>query len=190
MGFFNGAYEAYVNGNINNEYQAEAEALRLMNKEQSKMRCTCGKCDISFASISDYQKHICGMENKMTREEAAKKACVGEYGNTIVTALHNLGLLKFDEPKEVVRLCSYEDNKLGMVKVELWPEGLVLWVGGEIVWKSWVNSVPDLIIIEARKYIDDCRTKPYESSQAFKIISDHFKMLEKLLEYVEKRKGA
>lgn len=104
MGFFNGAYEAYVNGNINNEYQAKA--LRFINKEQSKTRCTCGKCDISFASISDYQKHICGMENKMTREEAAKKACVGEYGNTIVTALHNLGLLKFDEPKEVVRLCS------------------------------------------------------------------------------------
>lgn len=125
------------------------------------MRCTCCKCDISFASISDYQKHICGMEIKMTREEAAKKACVGEYGNTIVTALHNLGLLKFDEPKkEIDKVFEINKetgdvtdnaytfgpqliNKYGTIRLEEWPEGLVLWVGGEIRWRSWLDKRPD-----------------------------------------------
>ncbi len=29
---------------------------------------------------------------------------------------------------------------LGTVRLEQWPEGLVFWVGGEIVWKSWKNA--------------------------------------------------
>lgn len=28
-------------------------------------------------------------------------------------------------------------NEFGTVKIEVWPEGLVLWVGGEIRWRSW-----------------------------------------------------
>jgi hypothetical protein len=27
--------------------------------------------------------------------------------------------------------------KHGVVRVEEWPEGLVLWVGGEIAWRQW-----------------------------------------------------
>jgi len=30
-------------------------------------------------------------------------------------------------------------ESLGVVRLEEWPEGLVLWVGGEIVWKSWAR---------------------------------------------------
>lgn len=26
---------------------------------------------------------------------------------------------------------------LGTIRLEMWPEGLVLWVGGEIRWRSW-----------------------------------------------------
>lgn len=73
------------------------------------MRCTCGKCDISFASISDYQQHICGMEIKMTREEAhtiafnLAKNLEGKEINQILKILEALGLLKFDEPKKEVK---------------------------------------------------------------------------------------
>jgi hypothetical protein len=28
-------------------------------------------------------------------------------------------------------------DTLGVIRVELWPEGLVIWVSGMIVWKSW-----------------------------------------------------
>lgn len=28
----------------------------------------------------------------------------------------------------------------GLVRIEEWPEGLVLWVGGEIKWKSWTGG--------------------------------------------------
>jgi hypothetical protein len=31
-------------------------------------------------------------------------------------------------------------SDLGVVRVERWPEGLCLWVGGEIRWKSWEES--------------------------------------------------
>jgi hypothetical protein len=33
---------------------------------------------------------------------------------------------------------SWEFQKeRGCIKLALWPEGLVLWVGGEIVWREW-----------------------------------------------------
>lgn len=28
----------------------------------------------------------------------------------------------------------------GVIRLESWPEGLVLWVGGEIVWRSWQGT--------------------------------------------------
>lgn len=28
-------------------------------------------------------------------------------------------------------------NEYGTIRVAEWPEGIVLWVGGEIRWKSW-----------------------------------------------------
>jgi len=34
----------------------------------------------------------------------------------------------------------------GAIRLERWPEGLVLWVGGEIQWKSW-RSEKDAISV-------------------------------------------
>ena len=31
-------------------------------------------------------------------------------------------------------------DKYGVIRIEEWPEGLVLWVGGQIRWKSWTNQ--------------------------------------------------
>lgn len=30
-------------------------------------------------------------------------------------------------------------NEYGTVRVAMWPEGIVLWVGCEIRWKSWAD---------------------------------------------------
>lgn len=34
-------------------------------------------------------------------------------------------------------LMRVETDKHGVIGVEQWPEGLVLWVGGTIVWREW-----------------------------------------------------
>jgi hypothetical protein len=34
---------------------------------------------------------------------------------------------------------DYQFN-LGVVRLEQWPEGLVLWVGGEVKWQSWEDD--------------------------------------------------
>lgn len=37
-------------------------------------------------------------------------------------------------------IVSGRDEYLGTVRVEMWAEGLVLWVGGRICWKAWEPS--------------------------------------------------
>lgn len=60
-----------------------------------------------------------------------------EIGN-FLTALELLGLIKFDDSNKVDVLFQKENvARFGAVRIELWPEGLMLWVGGEIAWKSW-----------------------------------------------------
>jgi hypothetical protein len=34
-------------------------------------------------------------------------------------------------------LFEYKHILFGVIRVEQWYEGLILWVGGEIRWKSW-----------------------------------------------------
>lgn len=33
---------------------------------------------------------------------------------------------------------KHRENDLGVIRLEEWPEGIVLWVGGEIRYKSWL----------------------------------------------------
>ncbi len=62
----------------------------------------------------------------------------------------NLGDRQFSEVVKILEVnndgnldwCGKEvgieiGNKYGTCRLEEWPEGLVLWVGGEIVYKSW-----------------------------------------------------
>lgn len=126
------------------------------------MRCTCAICDICFASINDYQKHICNKEQpKMTREEAIKKFSDRLNKNDVglyLDGLEKLGLLKFEKEARVVfeiNLTSGDVtdnaykygkelvNQYGTIRLELWSEGLILWVGGEIRWRSWLDKRPD-----------------------------------------------
>lgn len=80
--------------------------------------------------------------------------------NQLVGMLEALGLLKFEEAeKKKISLFEITANnvywpaanlyqpdaknlikfnaKYGVVRLEEWPEGLVLWVDGKIVYKSW-----------------------------------------------------
>lgn len=94
----------------------------------------------------------------MTREEAIRKLGTLLADNNVpylITQLEALGLLKFSEEKKqapypIIELSHNGDiinrlydkgkhllNKYGVIRLEEWPEGLVLWVDGLIVWKSW-----------------------------------------------------
>lgn len=37
-------------------------------------------------------------------------------------------------------LFEIRTNDLGVIRLVRWPEGLVLWVDGQIRWKSWADS--------------------------------------------------
>ena len=41
------------------------------------------------------------------------------------------------ETSGVEKLYEERTEALGVVRLERWPEGLVLWVGSTILWKSW-----------------------------------------------------
>lgn len=92
-------------------------------------------------------------EMRMTRDEALKIVSKGEMGPYIVDSLAALGVIQLDPAPTAKVLAALEVNgdiinrffeegpnllhKYGAIRLELWPEGLMLWVGGEIVWKSW-----------------------------------------------------
>lgn len=111
-------------------------------------------------------------ELKMTREEAIKimDSTSSFSGAAWITRLEALGLLKFEE--KINKLFEITESnvlwpaadlyqkglkefntKYGTIRLEEWPEGLVLWVGGQIVWKSCEESfkIGDLIDIEVIK---------------------------------------
>jgi len=37
--------------------------------------------------------------------------------------------------------CREFMEQRGVIRLELWPEGLVLWVGGTIRWREWESNV-------------------------------------------------
>lgn len=49
---------------------------------------------------------------------------------------------------ETRSLTKYCDEKHGTIRVEEWPEGLVLWVGGEIAWRQWVSQRRHVITLK------------------------------------------
>lgn len=83
---------------------------------------------------------------KMTREEAVKKVEAAFHNrgqerarSTVegyVLTLEALGFLKFEE-KKVANLFETCDTNGAVIRLEEWPEGMVLWRAGKIVYKSW-----------------------------------------------------
>lgn len=96
--------------------------------------------------------------------------------------------IKFDEPAKVNPLFEITkrgraalghsmdkseldefNSKYGIIRLEEWPEGLVLWVGGEIKFKSWEKfiscsnvKIGDSVIISLDYPIADCVPQVYK----------------------------
>lgn len=60
---------------------------------------------------------------------------MGEDSEYLITALNVSYALKI--MPTVRNLANGYHEDYGVVKVEIWKEGLVFWSGGEIRWKSW-----------------------------------------------------
>lgn len=57
----------------------------------------------------------------------------------VFVALKEQGF-KIVPPPEITKLFEYEGVDGGMIRLETWPEGLVLWVNGKIKYKFWEDS--------------------------------------------------
>ena len=51
---------------------------------------------------------------------------------------------------ELVDMFRTDDDVLGVVRLSRWPEGMVLWVGGQIAWKSWETPKTDVSEVTLR----------------------------------------
>lgn len=67
-------------------------------------------------------------------EIARVKGLDGSYPGFSVALDANHTLLFQPTVRTLVKAA---DDDLGMIKVEKWKEGIVLWVGGEMIFKSW-----------------------------------------------------
>jgi hypothetical protein len=43
----------------------------------------------------------------------------------------------------------------GTLRLEHWPEGIVLWAGGEIAWKSWSKEIKVKLVVDCSGAIAD-----------------------------------
>lgn len=126
--------------NIRHQMKLKRDADIFMNSLNNQY---CSACD---KIVNGYCNYICcpaklvfdkKEQNQMTREEAVRKTDIH-----FVNALEALGLLKFDENTKPYKLCGHSNpHKNVNVNVEQWPEGLVLWNNGVIVWKEWEGVV-------------------------------------------------
>lgn len=86
--------------------------------------------------IKDKQMKI----KPVTREEAISRCHGISHPETLVQALEALGLIEFKPKQEIKMMLHKQTVEYGTIRVEEWPEGLVVWVGGSIVYKSWEGN--------------------------------------------------
>lgn len=80
----------------------------------------------------------------ITRDEAValakKMGNDRSYYDSDIDLLVALGIIEFKPTHEVKVLYNATTVDHGGIGFELWPEGLVVWVGGSIVYKSWEGN--------------------------------------------------
>lgn len=115
--------------------------IRDMGKEMGMpeiKQCHCGKDGHPLGSIN------CPVHGRKTRAEVIK---ILENHPLYLSNLHSeqlinrfveAGLLQLREEPLIELIWQTETlDKFGKIRIEMWKEGLVIWVGGRIVWKSW-----------------------------------------------------
>lgn len=80
------------------------------------------------------------MANKlMTKSEANDYCLQNGYKLFIDLCIREKVIIEPDPPK-IIKLFEYEGSFGGTIRLETWPEGLVLWVNGKIKYKYWEDT--------------------------------------------------
>ena len=78
------------------------------------------------------------MANRVMYRKDAEKFLHENGWKLFLDKIINENIIVMGEPPiEVVCQTSGYYMDYGKIRVEHWPEGLVLWIGGKIVWKSF-----------------------------------------------------
>ncbi len=111
--------------------------------------CDCMTCREArkFEEFKLKEKQM--INSEMTKAQAIElldKELWDYGGSTLakkwVEIWERLGVIKFKPEPEIYTIFSKDQvvttrDAYGTIGIEEWPEGLVLWVGGRIVYKSW-----------------------------------------------------
>lgn len=79
----------------------------------------------------------------------------------------------------MIALIQTSTIKHGVVRIEEWPEGLVLWVGGEIAWKQWEHP-RDVVTLKLQldtKAVRAVRRRPMNDAELEHLKKSHAKLL-------------
>lgn len=160
--------------------------------------CLCSSCEAEREN--ERIRNLYKKEQKMINSELTKSQAIklindeiwgGYNGSTAapkwVEVWEKLGIVKFKAEPEVDVMFNTENALFGIIRVELWPEGLVLWVGGTIVYKSWMVSDYETELDAIKKKREEFRKHLAEadmsehtrfSSPVLKAFDDTFKLRE------------
>ena len=78
------------------------------------------------------------MANRLMTKSEANAYCLENGYKLFIDMCIKEKIIVQDDPKvkTIYHTKDYADQ-FGHINIEIWPEGLVVWVGGEIRWKSW-----------------------------------------------------
>jgi hypothetical protein len=109
-----------------------AKTDREIVDEVNEIARTCLDC-MGVSAPPDHKFYA----SKNPRSVKAWGSAVEIYERLTGTEVHD-ALLAVEE-NDVEKLFETSTEDLGVIRLERWPEGFVLWAGGIIRWKSWEN---------------------------------------------------
>lgn len=78
------------------------------------------------------------MANRLITKSQAEEYCrLNGYKLFIDMCIKDKVIVEKDPETKSLFVTEEYIDRFGTIKVEMWSEGLVLWVGGQIVYNSW-----------------------------------------------------
>lgn len=80
------------------------------------------------------------MSNLIMYRDDAEKYCTENGWKLFLDRLIKEKIIVLERKVTTVfETSDYKNAEYGTIRLEEWPEGLVLWVAGHSVWRSWIR---------------------------------------------------